>query len=882
MTLLCHGVGRFQTHAGTGVAYDGISWHQIVAMLDSPQQVKKEDAAWSIGSTYRQSDGREAAAQNAAGEFHYMWADLDKGNASFQDVTSALKRIFPTGEWLVYSTKGATPENRKWRILIQLAIPIVGRAYAAYQQGMNEALTKLGLHPDSSSVSVNRICFLPNAGEHYETHHQQGAPVDLTSSWFTTRAIEIYQDYVLRDTDYQKRRSDTSRIKRSGHNSHIDAFRAENPPEQLLEQLGFVTRNGISWHHPKLQSGQSFATDIYPDGGIFTLSSSIGGPTAAGGHATNGGWYFNDGYDLARYIWFDKGKEGDNQMKAHAAQIRDKRQDYFLAHGSDQAQRILPAMESAIHAKRRNSLSLVHWSVEAQTADLDRAQKEAIELAALQKRAESDRIRNQHQLWGGDWMKHVPFEFSDTVNEWEWLAWHAPGVLGKMVRENASFSAKATLVPSLVGALGVVAHRCQGKFVMGFSGHITPPSLPMLLIGNSGTGKADANKLFRRVNKYHELPAADSRQEVRMFASGAAVTRHLSQYPNTIVIDSEYGAGQSAMKGNSSGGHHDDERAKLTDAMSAFVEGLGASKNSDSGKSTPAIHNPCISAILSSTPERFAEAFSERDAEGGFLGRFVSFAVSDPKNLPKRERGVFAGDIPDDVRLWLDYMESIAAPQTERLPNPKDPDGALGMSWRGQYRCFHMLVPDAEAAAELGVLIAKMDHERQNALAAGEMTRAHLMNRGPERVSRLSLIAALAQLSPSRPPVITIDCVRWANSIVMASINHLAATSTRSDDDNYIAMCHSRIKEMFVRIENDPEFVTSLGSDFRRVDVPSLGITRVEIKRFKLRSYIRRNKAAAYVCDRELDSLVEEKILLCNQEIAQGKTTTYYSLIGRL
>ena len=367
-----------------------------------------------------------------------------------------------------------------------------------------------------------------------------------------------------------------------------------------------------------------------------------------------------------------------------------------------------------------------------------------------------------------------------------------------------------------------------------------------------------------------------------MFASGAAVTRHLSQYPNTIVIDSEYGAGQSAMKGNSNGGHHDDERAKLTDAMSAFVEGLGASKNSDSGKSTPAVHNPCVSAILSSTPERFAEAFSERDAEGGFLGRFVSFAVSDPKHLPQRERGVFAGDIPADVRLWLDYMESIAAPQTERLPDPKDPDGALGMSWRGQYRCFHMLVPDAEAAAELGRLITKMDSERQNALASGEKTRAHLMNRGPERVSRLALIAALAQLSPSRPPVITIDCVRWANSIVMASINHLAATSNSGDDDNYISMCHSRIKEMFFRIENDPGFSKSLGNDFRKVYLPSLGITRFEVKKFKLRSYIRRNKAAAYVCDRELDSLVEEKVLLCRQEMEHGKPIVYYSLIGSI
>jgi hypothetical protein len=851
-------------------------------MLGTPQYVKKEDAAWVIGSTYRADNGREAVAQNAEGLFYYMWADLDKGNAGLSDVVNALRKVFPDGEWLVYSTKSSEPENRKWRIMVRMAVSIVGRAYAAYQQGFNEALTQLGLHPDSSSISVNRICFLPNRGAHYETHYHEGRAVDLTDSWFTKRATEIYQDFLLRDTEYQKRRTETSRIKRSGHNSHIDAFRAENPPDQLLERLGFVTRNGISWHHPQLQVGHSFATDLYADGGIFTLSSSIGGPTAAGGHATNGGWYFNDGYDLARYIWFAKGKEGDNQMKAIAGQMRDKRQDYFLAHGRDQALRILPSMEAAIHKRRGNSLSLVQWSVEAQAADLDRAQKESLELAALQKRAETDRIRSQHQLWGGDWMKQVPFEFDDTVNEWEWLAWHAPGVLGKLVRDNARFSAKATLVPSLVGALGVLAHRCQGKFVMGFSGHITPPSLPMLLIGNSGTGKADANKLFRRVNKYHELPAADSRQEVRMFASGAAVTRHLSQYPNTIVIDSEYGAGQSAMKGNSNGGHHDDERAKLTDAMSAFVEGLGASKNSDSGKSTPAVHNPCISAILSSTPERFAEAFSERDAEGGFLGRFVSFAVSDPQNLPKRDRGVFAGDIPEDVRLWLDYIESIAAPQTERLPAPTDPDGALGLAWRGQYRCFHMLVPDAEAAVELGKLIARMDKERQRAIQSGERTRAHLMNRGPERVSRLSLIAALAQLSPSRPPVITADCVRWANSVVMASINHLSATSNSGDDDNYVSMCHARIKDMFRRIEEDPSFAASLGSDCRKVDVPSLGVTRTEVKRFKLRSYIRRNKAAAYVCDRELDSLVEERILLCNQEVVLGKTVTYYSLIGRI
>ena len=113
------GHGKFDKTCATRITYEGIR-----ALVDTPQQVDKRDAQWLIPSTL---PSRVFKDQEANGEYWFLWADIDKDPPGLRAVEQAVEsatEMFSCYE--IYTTRSATEDCQKCRIIIPLGKPLSG------------------------------------------------------------------------------------------------------------------------------------------------------------------------------------------------------------------------------------------------------------------------------------------------------------------------------------------------------------------------------------------------------------------------------------------------------------------------------------------------------------------------------------------------------------------------------------------------------------------------------------------------------------------------------------------------------------------------------------------------------------------------------------
>ena len=140
--------------------------NQISSMVDNPQDVVKAQAQWLILSTLF---SRKFKKQENEGKFYALWADLDKDAKKLAIVVLALISIIGKGvRFEIYTTKSATEDNQKARILIILSKPLNGQEWQLCQQTLNDKLEEHGITPDRANEGCGQLCYLPNKGEFYD------------------------------------------------------------------------------------------------------------------------------------------------------------------------------------------------------------------------------------------------------------------------------------------------------------------------------------------------------------------------------------------------------------------------------------------------------------------------------------------------------------------------------------------------------------------------------------------------------------------------------------------------------------------------------------------------------------------------------------------
>lgn len=145
--------------------YIFVELENIRAYVDSPRTTSKQMAQWIIPSSL---PSRNFEQQSIKGNYHFLWADLDEEPKPIEYVRDTLEEILGS-DFEIYTTRSATRENPKSRILIPLANPLLPRDWVLSQQTLNKLLCQSGIKSDRVNERYAQLCYLPNKGEYYQS-----------------------------------------------------------------------------------------------------------------------------------------------------------------------------------------------------------------------------------------------------------------------------------------------------------------------------------------------------------------------------------------------------------------------------------------------------------------------------------------------------------------------------------------------------------------------------------------------------------------------------------------------------------------------------------------------------------------------------------------
>ena len=110
----CSGFGQYHTNEFDPqkpekklTPYIQISFSELMALVDDPQQIDKREAQWIIPSNHLSRTFRE---QEAHGSYFLLWADIDKGNPEIEEVKTTLNQMGHFN-YEIYTTSSATLKN---------------------------------------------------------------------------------------------------------------------------------------------------------------------------------------------------------------------------------------------------------------------------------------------------------------------------------------------------------------------------------------------------------------------------------------------------------------------------------------------------------------------------------------------------------------------------------------------------------------------------------------------------------------------------------------------------------------------------------------------------------------------------------------------------
>jgi hypothetical protein len=317
-------------------SYPGISWAEIARMAASPQAKEKIDADFFIPSTYREHDGRSHDAQREHGAFRMLALDIDRGNPSLDDVLAAVEAVCGPVSLLAYSSSGASPENRKWRVLLPLAGVLTGAEYEAAQTVLFDLLHAHGIHPDGALARCGQPIYLPNVPLAKRNP-------DITPIFYQHRVIRagtlrldaasaIRQEIDRRAEQHRlaAEQADRARAERERQRaerrqkfpdqvSPVDAFNADHTIEDLLMRYQYERRGSSQHYRSRYQTSPSFATENFLSHWVSLSGSDaaagVGKPKSLGENA----YCWGDAFDL--FCHYEHDGDFDKAVRAYGLEI---------------------------------------------------------------------------------------------------------------------------------------------------------------------------------------------------------------------------------------------------------------------------------------------------------------------------------------------------------------------------------------------------------------------------------------------------------------------------------------------------------------------------------------------------------------------------------
>ena len=374
------GYGQFDTHIkvksdGTprrsdtaGTAYDLVTGPKIIEMVKNPLNVHKKDAHWFIPSTYAEHDARNHDAQRQHGIFRWLTLDVDDNDVHIDNVAEALRQVVGDAHWLIYSSKSATKDEKKWRALVPLKNDLAGMDFADTQTAFFDLLKEASvgtLIPDVVFARPAQLVYLPNRGEFYEHKINEGAGLlDLSPDHKITHAREAMRAKnaaveAAVKAERDKREAYRNLNMQGVEVSPIEHFNAEHSVSGLLARYGYQQKGASdNWRSP-MQQTKGHATRDYGDYWVSLSGSDgvaeIGAPVRGGGENKDKfSCRFGDAFDL--YVYFEHANDRKAAVRTYAkeAGLNSQREAIHKANDLSDFEVVptLPTQEGVAEAKR--------------------------------------------------------------------------------------------------------------------------------------------------------------------------------------------------------------------------------------------------------------------------------------------------------------------------------------------------------------------------------------------------------------------------------------------------------------------------------------------------------------------------------------------------
>lgn len=283
----CSGLGQFHTDK-RGRALDSITWPEIVALMIAPQNVDKAQGRWLIPSTL---PTRNFAEQEARGTFWALWADFDHEPKPLAEIVGFWEPLTQGKNALFYTSKSATPDRPRSRLIVPLAKPLTGDEWMLAAECLNDLFDGAGFNTDRASERPAQLCYLPNRGIFYDAFTlTDGESLDALV-FFAEGLTQKRAAIVEGETEALKRRqaAEANRLtfQASGNTSAVDAFNACHDVVEVLLKAGYSQR-GTHFRHPQSESG-SYSASV-KNGRVYSLSPNDPLHTKAGAHDAFSAW----------------------------------------------------------------------------------------------------------------------------------------------------------------------------------------------------------------------------------------------------------------------------------------------------------------------------------------------------------------------------------------------------------------------------------------------------------------------------------------------------------------------------------------------------------------------------------------------------------------
>lgn len=316
--------------------YPGISWREIASMVANPQAKEKIDADFFIPSTYRAHDGRSHEAQRERGAFRMLALDIDRGNPSLDDVLAAVNAVCGDVSLLAYSSSGASPENRKWRVLLPLANVLTGSDYEVAQTALFDLLHAHGIHPDGALARCGQPIYLPNVplGKRnpdlspifYQHRVVRATTLRLDESSPIRQEIERRaEQYRLAAEQAERARAERERQRAERRQkfpdqiSPVDAFNADHSIEDLLPKYQYERRGSSPHYRSRYQTSPSYATQNFGTHWVSLSGSDAAANVGKSKSLGENSYCWGDAFDL--FVHYEHDGDFDKAVRAYGAEI---------------------------------------------------------------------------------------------------------------------------------------------------------------------------------------------------------------------------------------------------------------------------------------------------------------------------------------------------------------------------------------------------------------------------------------------------------------------------------------------------------------------------------------------------------------------------------